>query len=44
MFSRIKKGSEIMNKKLLRSLMVLNDDTNNTLAEALGITPPIPFS
>ena len=28
-----------MNKKLLRSLMVLNDDTNNSLAEALGITP-----
>lgn len=28
-----------MNKKLLRSVMVLHDDTNATLAEALGITP-----
>lgn len=28
-----------MNKKLLRSEMVLHDDTNATLAEALGITP-----
>lgn len=28
-----------MNKKLLRSEMVLHDDTNSTLAEALGITP-----
>lgn len=28
-----------MNKKLLRSEMVLHDDTNSTLANALGITP-----
>jgi len=28
-----------MNKKLLRSEMVLHDDTNSTLAEALGISP-----
>lgn len=28
-----------MNKKLLRSEMVLHDDTNSTLATALGITP-----
>lgn len=28
-----------MNKKLLRSEMVLYDDTNSTLAEALGISP-----
>ncbi len=28
-----------MNKKLLRSKMVLHDDTNATLATALGITP-----
>lgn len=28
-----------MNKKLLRSEMVLHDDTNSTLAAALGITP-----
>lgn len=27
-----------MNKKLLRSEMVLHDDTNGTLAEALGIS------
>ena len=27
-----------MNKKLLRSEMVLHDDTNATLAEALGIS------
>lgn len=28
-----------MNTKLLRSKMVLFDDTNESLAEALGITP-----
>lgn len=28
-----------MNKKLLRSEMVLHDDTNITLANALGISP-----
>lgn len=28
-----------MNIKLLRSRMVLYDDTNESLAEALGITP-----
>jgi DNA-binding transcriptional regulator YiaG len=28
-----------MNKKLLRSEMVLHDDTNGTLAEALKISP-----
>ena len=28
-----------MNKKLLKSEMVLHDDTNATLAAALGITP-----
>lgn len=28
-----------MNKKLLRSEMVLHDDTNTTLASALGISP-----
>lgn len=28
-----------MNKKLLRSEMVLHDDTNTTLAAALGISP-----
>lgn len=28
-----------MNKKLFRSIMVLHDDTNETLAEYLGITP-----
>lgn len=28
-----------MNERLLRSKMVLHGDTNNTLAEALGITP-----
>lgn len=27
-----------MNKNLLRSIMVLNDDTNETLAESLGIS------
>lgn len=28
-----------MNAKLLKSKMVLHDDTNITLADALGITP-----
>lgn len=28
-----------MNKKLLRSIMILHDDTNDLLAAALGITP-----
>jgi DNA-binding CsgD family transcriptional regulator len=28
-----------MNKNLLRSIMVLNGDTNAALADALGITP-----
>lgn len=28
----------MMNKNLLRSIMVLNDDTNKSLAEALGIS------
>lgn len=28
-----------MNKKLLRSEMILHDDTNSTLASALGISP-----
>ena len=28
-----------MNKKLLRSEMILHDDTNSTLANALGISP-----
>lgn len=28
-----------MNARLLKSKMVLHDDTNATLAEALGITP-----
>lgn len=28
-----------MNAKLLKSKMVLHDDTNVTLADALGITP-----
>ena len=28
-----------MNKKLLRSEMILHDDTNSTLAYALGISP-----
>ena len=28
-----------MNKKLLRSEMILHDDTNSTLANVLGISP-----
>lgn len=28
-----------MNKKLLRSEMILHDDTNSTLANTLGISP-----
>lgn len=28
-----------MNSRMLRSVMVLHGDTNNALAEALGITP-----
>lgn len=28
-----------MNSKLLRSIMILNGDTNQTLAKALGIHP-----
>lgn len=28
-----------MNKKMLRAEMILHDDTNATLANALGITP-----
>lgn len=28
-----------MNSKMLRSVMILNGDTNQTLAEALGIHP-----
>lgn len=31
-------GSDEMNKKQLRSVMVLHDDTNQSLAEYLGIT------
>ena len=33
-----RQGGEVMNKELLRSIMVLYGDTNKTLADYLGIT------
>jgi DNA-binding transcriptional regulator YiaG len=33
-----REGSAKMNKQLLRSIMVLHNDTNKTLAEYLGIS------
>ncbi len=34
-----KEGEPKLNKKLLRSIMILHDDNNDLLAAALGITP-----
>lgn len=35
----MKEGELKLNKKLLRSIMILHDDNNDLLAAALGITP-----
>jgi hypothetical protein len=36
--TNVKRKEKTMNSKLLRSVMVLNNDTNKTLADFLGIS------